>query len=59
MTDQEKSMEKVVFDQDLSEEELGEIAGGDCSKPSWAHGGSCPRSAAIIVRCPHNMQRDR
>ena len=53
MTDREKKQEEKVFKQEISQEELESVAGGDCGRPEYMNG-PCPKGAAYIQRCPNN-----
>ena len=53
MTDGEKKQEEKVFTQEISQEELESVSGGDCGRPEYMNG-PCPKGASYIQRCPNN-----
>ena len=54
MTDGEKKQEEKVFTQEISQEELESVSGGDCGRPEYMNG-PCPKGASYIQRCPNSV----
>ena len=54
MTDSETKQEEKVFSQEVAENELESVSGGDCGLSSYMNG-PCPKGAVYVQRCPNSV----
>ena len=54
MTDNEKKQEEKVFSQEVAENELESVSGGDCGLSAYMNG-PCPKGAIYVQRCPNSV----